>query len=114
MNTTTLDILEYQNIKEMLEKFAVSDMGRDLVRALKPENDAGIIRNWLMETNESRMILNYSASVPLSALTGIGKVLEKLGRVTALLPEDLTIIRSERTTRPWSSPVPIQAAKPWC
>ena len=67
-----------------------------------------------METNESRMILNYSASVPLSALTGIGKVLEKLGRVTALLPEDLTIIRSERTTRPWSSPVPIQAAKPWC
>jgi dsDNA-specific endonuclease/ATPase MutS2 len=81
----------------MLEEFAVSDMGHDLVRALKPENDAGIIRNWLMETNESRMLLNCSSSVPLSALTGIGKVLEKLGKVTALLPEDLTIIRNVMT-----------------
>jgi DNA mismatch repair protein MutS2 len=97
MNTTTLDILEYQKIKEMLEEFAVSEMGRNLVRALKPENDAGIIMHWLMETNESRMLLNYSSSVPLSALTGIGKILEKLGRVTALLPEDLTVIRNVMT-----------------
>lgn len=97
MNTTTFDILEYQKIKEMLEEFTVSDMGRDLVRALGPETDANIIRKRLMETSESRMLLTKGSSVPLSCLTGIGKVLEKLGKVTALLPEDLTIIRNVMT-----------------
>lgn len=94
MNQTTLEILEYQAIIDMLEEFTVSEMGRDLVRALKPETDAAIIRNWLMETNESRGLLDKGASVPLSSLSGIGKVMEKLGKVTALQPEDLTIIRN--------------------
>jgi len=94
MNQTTLEILEYQAIIDMLEEFTVSKMGRDLVRALKPETDAAIIRNWLMETNESRALLDKGASVPLSSLSGIGKVMEKLGKVTALQPEDLTIIRN--------------------
>ncbi|HOK43778.1 MAG TPA: hypothetical protein PLD49_08945, partial [Thermoclostridium caenicola] len=94
MNQTTLEILEYQAIIDMLEEFTVSEMGRDLVRALKPETDAAIIRNWLMETNESRALLDKGASVPLSSLSGIGKVMEKLGKVTALQPEDLTIIRN--------------------
>jgi len=94
MNETTLKLLEYQRIKEMLEELTVSDMGRDLVRALKPDTDPYIIRNWLMETSESRMLLDKGASVPLSSLNGIGKVMEKLGKVTALLPEDLTIIRN--------------------
>ncbi|HPU22358.1 MAG TPA: DNA mismatch repair protein MutS [Thermoclostridium caenicola] len=94
MNQHTLDILEYLKIKEMLEAFTVSDLGRDLVRALKPETDISIIRNWLMETGESRALLDKGASVPLSSLDGIGKVLEKLGKVTALLPEDLAIVKN--------------------
>jgi len=94
MNQHTLDILEYQKIKEMLEAFTVSDLGRDLVRALKPETDISIIRNWLMETGESRALLDKGASVPLSSLDGIGKVLEKLGKVTVLLPEDLAIVKN--------------------
>jgi|GEM_PF-3786708 len=47
MNETTLKLLEYQRIKEMIEELTVSDMGRDLVRALKPDTDPYIIRNWL-------------------------------------------------------------------
>jgi len=94
MNRTTLEVLEYQTIIDMLEEFTVSEMGRDLIRALKPETDAAIIRNWLMETSESRALLDKGASVPLSSLSGIGKVMEKLGKVTALQPEDLTIIRN--------------------
>jgi len=93
MNKSALGILEYHKIIEMLEEFTVSDMGRDLVRSLEPETDAGIIRHRLMETSESRILLGKGASVPLSSLNGIGTVLEKLGRVTALLPEDLTILR---------------------
>lgn len=94
MNETTLNLLEYQKIKEMLEELSVSDMGRDLVRALKPDTDPYIIRNWLMETSESRMLLDKGASVPLSSLNGIGKVMEKLGKMTALPPEDLIVIRN--------------------
>jgi len=93
MNKTTLGILEYHKIIEMLEEFTVSDMGRDLVRSLEPETDVGVIRHRLMETSESRMLLGKGASVPLSSLNGIGTVLEKLGRVTALMPEDLTVLR---------------------
>ena len=94
MNQTALEILEYLTIIDMLAEFTVSEMGRNLVRALKPETDAVIIRNWLMETSQSRALLDKGASVPLSNLNGIGKVIEKLGKVTALQPEDLAIIRN--------------------
>lgn len=93
MNKTALDILEFNKIKAMLENLAVSEMGRALAAALNPEMDISIIQNWLMETTEARALLDKGSSVPLSSLNGIDKVLEKLGKVTALMPEELFTLR---------------------
>ena len=94
MNKATLGLLEYEKVKEMLENLAVSNMGRELARALKPEADIAIVNNRLMETSESRALMDKGASVPLSSLDGIEKVVEKLGKITALQPEDLAVLRN--------------------
>ncbi len=93
MNQTTLRILEYDKIKTMLEAHTVSQMGKDLTSALKPEIDINIIQHWLNETREARALMDKGSSVPLSSLMGIEKVMEKLGKVTALLPDDLMTLR---------------------
>lgn len=94
MNQTTLNLLEYNKIKQMLEGFAVSDMGKALITKLNPETDIHIIENWLDETTEARKLLDKGSSVPLSSLNGIEKVIEKLGKTTALQPDELWILRN--------------------
>ncbi len=94
MNQTSLEILEYNKIKQMLEGFAVSAMGKELIAKLKPETDINIVQNWLKETSEARKLLDKGSSVPLSSLNGIEKLMEKLGKVTALQPDELWILRN--------------------
>ncbi len=94
MNQTSMDILEYNKIKQMLEGLAVSSMGKELISKLRPETDINIIENWLEETSEARKLLDKGSSVPLSSLNGIEKLMEKLGKVTALQPDELWILRN--------------------
>ncbi|MCX7771888.1 MAG: hypothetical protein N2376_02085 [Clostridia bacterium] len=94
MNQTALDILEYKKIKSMLEGYTVSSMGKALVEKLQPEHDLTIIESWLEETEEARRLMDKGSSVPLSSLIGIDKVMEKLGKVVALQPDELWTIRN--------------------
>ncbi len=94
MNQTSMEILEYNKIKQMLEGLAVSSMGKELISKLKPETDINIIESWLEETSEARKLLDKGSSVPLSSLNGIEKLMEKLGKVTALQPDELWILRN--------------------
>lgn len=89
--------MEYGKIKQMLEGYALSNLGKELVARLKPETDMLIIDNWLNETSEARNLLDKGSSVPLSSLNGIEKVMEKLGKVSALQPDELWILRGMLT-----------------
>lgn len=97
MNQTSQDILEYNKIKQMLESFTLSSLGKELVSRLKPETDNLIIDNWLNETSEARRLLDKGSSVPLSSLNGIEKVMERLGKSSALQPDELWTLRGMLT-----------------
>ena len=89
MNIKALELLEYNKIKNNLRELAISELGKNLVDELKPSNDIDRIRTQLIETTEARTIINKSSSVPIQNLVGIENVIEKLGKSTALNPEDL-------------------------
>jgi DNA mismatch repair protein MutS2 len=92
MNKTAITLLEYDKIKEKLMEYAISEMGRDIIRKLLPTADINIAENWLMETTETRAIVNRSTGIPIHSLTGIEKVLEKFGKGSILNPEELNIL----------------------
>lgn len=84
--------LEFNEIKETLKTYAISDLGKRRIEELEPITDKVRIERWLEETTEGVQLLSGGSSAPLHALTGIEKVMEKLGKVSALSTEDIITI----------------------
>lgn len=93
MNKTAMKILEYPEIIRRLADLALSECGRKLCESLLPETDPRIIELRLLETAEAHAVLG-KGGVPLSNLTGMEKVMEKLGKTANLTPEECSTIRS--------------------
>lgn len=92
MNSSTKKLLEYDNIKERLKGFAISDIGREMIDKLNPSVNINMIKKWMNETSEAKALVNRSSSIPLHSLTGIKGIMEKLGKDALLNPEDLSSI----------------------
>ncbi len=92
MNQTTMEMLEYNKILELLASYAISEKGKETIRELKPSVDIQIIEGWMKETTEARMILGHNRNVPIHRLSDIDNIMNKLGKGNALLPSELTII----------------------
>lgn len=92
MNNNTVEILEYNKIKEIICEYAISEPAKKIIKNLEPSVDIREIENWMRETTESRAIVNRSSSVPIHSLTNIEKIMSKLGKGAVLKPEELTAI----------------------
>jgi MutS2 family protein len=92
LNKTTIKMLEYDKIKEMLTKYALSESGRELIKKLEPSINIDIIKNWLMETTEAKNLLESNFRVPLHSLSGIDRIMERLNIDYILNPEELIIL----------------------
>lgn len=92
LNKTTLIMLEYDKIKEILMQYAVSEEGRQLIKNLEPSIDINVIKNWLNETTEAKNLLESNFRVPLHSLTGIKKTMEKLDINYTLNTEELVLL----------------------
>ncbi|NBD23465.1 endonuclease MutS2 [Paenibacillus glycinis] len=89
MNQTTMNALEYQKIKAMLVSYAVSDAGKALAERLEPSYRHRQVQAWLKETEEAAALLAMGASVPLSAMEGIGPFLSLLGKGKLFAEQEL-------------------------
>lgn len=92
MNNKTIELLEFNKIKEILKSYAISQLGKNYVNNLEPYVDKNVIEKNLNETSEARNIVNITSSIPIHSLNGIDTVLGKLERGLVLSPEDLSII----------------------
>lgn len=94
MNNYAFKVLEYGKIKEQLKQYAVSERAQAAVDRLEPSIDHRVIEGWLTETTEARRILDISSAVPLSALAGLDKLLDRTGKGMVLSPEELAAVKS--------------------
>ena len=92
MNKNTIEVLEYNRIKEILKTYALSDMAKNMVEKLHPYIDLNVIKRCMQETNEASAIVNRSTSIPLHSLSGIKFIKNRLTKGSNLLPEELEII----------------------
>jgi DNA mismatch repair protein MutS2 len=90
LNTHTFKVLEVQEIKERIAEFALTNEGKEKIYNLEPSTHLKQIEAWLDEVSEGVEILKKSSSVPVHGLGGMGQILLKLNKGTALRPDQLT------------------------
>ncbi|KRN27458.1 hypothetical protein IV38_GL002110 [Lactobacillus selangorensis] len=78
MNQKVLTTLEYDKIKQAVEKYTVTAFGDEQVRDLKPGSDAAQIQNELDETKDGADILRLKGGIPLPKLDNIRTQLKRL------------------------------------
>lgn len=92
MNKNTINILEYNKIKESIKNYALSEIAKEMADKLEPSIDINIIESNLKETTEARNIVDRSSSVPLHGLKGIKNIKDKLGKGGNLTPEEFETV----------------------
>lgn len=65
-----------------------------MIERLEPSIDSEVIEGWLRVTTEARIIIGINSGVPLSAITGLDKLLDKCGKGIVLAPEEFASIKS--------------------
>lgn len=89
LNSKTIEILEFDKIKEIIEGYALSEYAKEQINKLEPYLDINIIEKNMNETLEARAIVDINSSVPIHSLTGIQYLKEKIEKGGILLPEEL-------------------------
>ncbi len=78
MNKKVLETLEYNKIINILEKYAVTYLGKEKVLSLEPSSNSIEIEAWQNETKEATSYLLKQHDIPLAPITNIDEVLNKV------------------------------------
>lgn len=71
MNNKSLKALEFNKIREQLEKFASSSLGKKKVSALMPSTSFEEVVKWQDETDEGATIIRLKGQIPLEGIFDI-------------------------------------------
>jgi len=78
MNEKTLKVLEFDKIIERLSDFTTSQLGKEKVKLLKPEQEIEIVKNMLKETDDG---VKYVLTHGMPSLGGLRDITDSLKRV---------------------------------
>ncbi|RAV12963.1 endonuclease MutS2 [Paenibacillus contaminans] len=92
MNANTMKRLEYDKIKEKLEEYAISYIGKSHVRIMEPSDDKKRVERMLNEADEARIVLDHGASVPIPSMEGLEPVMQLIGTGYVLSENELTLV----------------------
>lgn len=89
MDAHTLELLEFDKVRELLAGYAASSLGADLARQIEPGTDAATIRRELALTTEMATALGLGQSPPFAGLHDVRLVARRAAIGTMLTPEQL-------------------------
>lgn len=92
MNKTTLEKLNYSELKEMVKAYCNSGLGKELIDKLEPSTSLNIVNRRLNETSEGRALLDASYHIPFEGIFNIKPLIDKMEKGASLEPEDLTMM----------------------
>ena len=94
MNQHTLDVLEYDKIKELLVGYTASGLGASLAQRIQPLTDLHRIEQLIAETAELKSLLSPDRYLPLGGLHDLFPILEKLDKgADILIIEEIMYIK---------------------
>jgi DNA mismatch repair protein MutS2 len=92
LETQTFELLQFPQIKEQVTTYAISESGKERIRALVPSTNKRQIEGWLVEVSEAKGIINKSSSIPIHGLKGIQQILKSFNKGMALRPDQLLAV----------------------
>lgn len=92
MDKTTLEKLNYFELKEIVKGYCISGLGKALIDKLEPSSNLKVVNKRLDETSEGRRLLEVSYHIPLSGIFNVAPHIEKIEKGSSLAPEDLTMM----------------------
>ncbi len=92
MNQKSIDTLEFNKIKNILEKYAVTFLGKELVSKLVPSSEELEIRRWQEETTQATSYLLKQHDIPLVPISDITPLIQKINLGGTLGIKDLLLI----------------------
>jgi DNA mismatch repair protein MutS2 len=94
VNQHTFQVLEFQQIKNTIASYTLTNEGKKMILNLSPSTHLKQIQAWLDEVSEAVEILKNSASVPIHGLDGIDQLLNSLNKGMALRPDQFAKLSS--------------------
>jgi len=92
MNNATLEKLNYNELKEIVKSYCVSNLGKKLIDKLVPSKNIKQVQRMLKETSEGRRLMDASYHIPLEGIFDISPLIEKIEKGGVLEATELTII----------------------
>ena len=78
LNNKTIETLEFNKIKKILEGYAITYIGKERIQNLMPSSNSLEIKEWQKETSEATSYLLRQHDIPLNPITNIDNTLNKI------------------------------------
>lgn len=98
MNQEIFQILEFDEIKKMLEKLAPSSLAKKKAINLCPSDNPEKVSEWLLQTEEANICLEKEITTPLGETHDIFQILKKADKDIILLPKEFMELASSLET----------------
>ncbi|MDU5310819.1 MAG: endonuclease MutS2, partial [Dialister sp.] len=98
MNQEIFQILEFDEIKKMLEKLAPSSLAKKKAMNLCPSDNPEKVSEWLLQTEEANICLEKEITTPLGETYDIFQILKKADKDIILLPKEFMELASSLET----------------
>lgn len=89
MNQNTFEKLQFNELKELVKSYCVSDLGKEMLEKQQPSTQLNVVKHRLAETTEARKILDTDSHVPLLGTSNIAHMIDKLEKGIILEPSEL-------------------------
>src|SRR5262249_58395021 len=89
MDPHTLDLLEFDKVREVLSGYAASSLGKELARRLGPSTEAEKIRKDLALVSEMTTALGLGQAPPFGGLHDVRLLVRRAGIGSMLTAEQL-------------------------
>ncbi|MFJ7738856.1 endonuclease MutS2 [Lysinibacillus sp. NPDC097287] len=89
MNKITFEKLQYDELKQIVQSYCVSGLGKRLLDKLEPSSNLKVVKNRLNETTEARAILDAEGHVPFVGISNIENIIQNLEKGIILDPNSL-------------------------
>ena len=92
MNNATLEKLNYNELKEIVKSYCISNLGKKLIDKLTPSKNLKQVQRMLKETSEGRSLMDASYHMPLEGIFDITPLIDKIEKGGVLEASELTTI----------------------
>lgn len=92
MNEQTLEKLQYNELIQQVERYCISEFGRNLLRNQRPTSHLQTVEKRLQETSEARAILDTTSYVPFIGVSAMEPLVGKLARGIQLEANELETV----------------------